>query len=377
MSKAKNFEIAFRLGSKIDPSVKRNFQTASKQLGDMQKKIGSAVKTGAKFAVGFAGVATAVAGSATLMANKFAATGDRIDKLSQKIGLSRQAFQEWEFILSQSGTDIEKMQIGLKTLTDRMDEAKNGIGDGAKNFKRLGLSATDSTGALKSQEQMFEETVEALQNMPDGAEKARIAFELFGRSGQELMPLLNGASGSVDEMKKKAHDLGLVIGDDAVDGAILWTDTMDQAKRALGGLFNTVAASALPKMQKFLDYGISKLPVLREKITKGMDVAGKVLSDVGEKGIKAFNSIRDAIRNNQPTIDRLKQIGIDLGEVLKSGFENAKPFIAWVGNVGIPKARDILIALVNKGIDFYNLIKNNWSTIKPIVMGAEIGRAHV
>ena len=247
----KNFEIAFKLGSKLDPSVKKNFDAASKQMGGLRNNIGTIVKSGALMAAGIAAAGTAAAGAAVMMANKFAATGDRVDKLSQKIGMSRQGFQEWEFILSQSGTDIEKMQVGLKTLNQRMDEASRETGKGAEYFDRLKLSATDSTGALKSQEQMFEETVVALQGMEDGSEKARLATELFGKAGQELMPLLNGAAGSVEEMKEKAHELGLVISDEAVESAILWTDTMDQAKRAMGGLFNTVAGAALPTMQKF------------------------------------------------------------------------------------------------------------------------------
>ncbi|MGO4890288.1 hypothetical protein ACJ2A9_21275 [Anaerobacillus sp. MEB173] len=372
MSSKKNFEIAFQLGAKLNPSVKKAFGDASKQLGNMKKNIGNVIKTSAKMAAGLAVAGAAVVGAAGAMANKFAATGDRIDKLSQKIGLSRQAFQEWEFILSQSGTDIEKMQTGLKTLNQRMEEATRGTGKGADAFKTLELSAYDSTGALKTQEQMFEETVVALQEMEDGSEKARLATELLGKAGQELMPLLNGAAGSVDEMKQKAHELGIVVGDDAVDAAILWTDTMDQAKRAMGGLFNTIAAGVLPTMQKFLDMGMSKLPALQKTVKTSMSVAGNVLSWVGEKGMQAFNGIQSAIRDNQPTIERVRQLGYDLGEVLKNAFNNAQPYISWLSNEGIPLARDMIVELINKGLDFYNLVKDNWSTIKPIVIGAAI-----
>ena len=122
------------------------------------------------------------------VATKTAATTDRIDKMSQKIGISRQGFQEWEFILSQSGTDIEKLQMGMKTLVSQADQADKGVGKGADNFARLGISVRDATGNLKDQETLFNEVVVALQNMEDGTEKARLANELLGRSGSELMP---------------------------------------------------------------------------------------------------------------------------------------------------------------------------------------------
>ena len=65
-----------------------------------------------------------MAGGASLfgMANKATDTLDRVDKLSQKIGMSRQGFQEWDYILSQSGTDVEKATDGFKTLVTQIDQ---------------------------------------------------------------------------------------------------------------------------------------------------------------------------------------------------------------------------------------------------------------
>lgn len=229
-------------------------------LGDRFKKgIKTAGKWGAAIVAG-----AAVAGGAMLgAANKAAESTDRIDKLSQKIGISRKAFQEWDFILSQSGTDIEKMQNGLKTLVQRMDESATGVGEGAETFKELGLSATDSAGKMKSQEQMFEETVKTLQGMPEGADKSRLAFEMFGRAGTELMPLLNGAAGSVDEMKKKAEELGLVLSDDAIDSGVKFTDTMDQLKRSMGTAFTQIGVTVMPMLQTFFEWIIANMPVIQ------------------------------------------------------------------------------------------------------------------
>src|SRR5690606_39491274 len=63
----------------------------------------------------------------------------------------------------------------------------------------LGVSVKDASGNVKDQETIFNESVVALQNMEDGTEKAKLANDLFGRSGAEMMPLLNGAAGRSEE----------------------------------------------------------------------------------------------------------------------------------------------------------------------------------
>ncbi|MBP1924590.1 transposase [Sedimentibacter acidaminivorans] len=330
----KNFDIAFQLGAKMDPSVKKSFGNASKQLSNMQSNIKNTIKAGAKLAVGIAAAATATVGSAVLMANKFAETGDHIDKLSQKLGMSRKSFQEWDFILSQNGTSIDSMGAGMKTLTNQVDDLSKGGKVATDAFSQLGLSYEDMAGL--TQEQIFEKTVIALQGVEDTTKRAAIANDLLGKSGAELAPLLNAGADSVEAMKKQAHDLGLVLGDEAVDAAVLWTDTTDQAKRAMGGLFNTIASKALPGLQKFLNYGIEKLPMLNEKISTAMTVAGNVFRWLGENGLKAFNSIKSVIQENQPLIIKI---------------------------------RDTISGLAQKGLDFYNLIKDNWPKIKPVLIG--------
>lgn len=115
-------------------------------------------------------------------------------------------------------------------MVQRMDESVQGTGKGAEAFKQLGVSATDLNGNLKSQEQVFEEVVTKMQELPEGAEKSQLAFDMFGKAGLELMPLLNSTGGSVEELKQKAEELGLVMSDEAINAGVVFTDSMDQVK---------------------------------------------------------------------------------------------------------------------------------------------------
>jgi phage-related protein len=299
----------FRLFGSIfinSDEAEKSISRTEEKAESLGSKLGNGIKTAAKWGTAIVGGATAAAGGLMAVATKTAATTDRIDKLSQKIGLSRQGFQEWEFILSQSGTDIEKLQMGMKTLVSQVDQADKGVGKGADNFARLGISVRDATGNLKDQETLFNEVMVALQNMEDGTEKARLANELLGRSGSELMPLLNGAAGSIDAMKQQAHDLGLVISDDVVDAGVLFTDTMDQLKRSFGAMATGIGASVFPMVQQFAEFIIANMPMIQE-------VLGNVMNSLSEAVSAVLPFLMDLIQNAlPPMIDLFSQIASDI-----------------------------------------------------------------
>lgn len=302
-----------RLAQEVEKA--RAAQEKTAKLGALQAENQKAIGETKSQLTSTIGVITAV-GTATMVAMQKASDAtDRVDKLSQKIGMSRQGFQEWDFILSQSGTNIEKMQVGMKTLVNRMEESAKGSGVGADALKRLGVSATDSSGNLKKQEQVMEEVVRKMQDMPEGAEKSKLAFDLFGKSGLELMPLLNSVGGSVDELKDKAHELGLVLSDEAIDAGVNFQDAMDQLKRSLGGVGTQILATLMPtvtewagqiavltgKVQKFAQ----EHPRLIQLLTKV--AGGLLLAKAGALGLKlGFLQAKGGVLGILGIISRLK-----------------------------------------------------------------------
>ncbi|WP_163538307.1 hypothetical protein [Gracilibacillus sp. YIM 98692] len=368
----KSFEIAFQLGAEMDPSVKKAFGNAQKQMGKMRKSVTNTIKTGAKLAAGFTAAGAVVGGAAVAMANKFADTADRIDKTSMKLGVTTDAFQELEYAMGQVGVRQETLEKGLGRLNQR-------LGDTEKNEKyraaieNLGIATEDTSGKTRDADEVFMETVQALHEMDDATQQAAKAEEIFGtRTARELMPAIKAGGDAIGDLRDEAHELGHVIGKDSVDAGVLWADTMDKAQKMMGGLFNSVASKALPILQKFLDYGIDNMPVLQEKISGAVSKAGDILSWIGNTGTDVFQNIKDAIDDNQPTIERFQTLASNGGNMLQTAFDNAKPYINWVKDVGIPLAVDAIANIIEKGMDFYNLIKNNWSTIKPLLLGIVI-----
>jgi hypothetical protein len=248
-----------------------------KKADGLASKLGKGLKTAGKVGAVGIGAITAGAGALGGMASKAAEMTDNIDKMSQKLGMSRQGFQEWDFILSQSGASIDSMKMGMKTLADRAVEAAEGTGEGSKAFDKLGLSATDAAGKMKSQEQIFNETVTALQQVENDTERAALANDLLGRSGQELAPLLNQGAGSIEDMKNKARDLGLVINDESIDAGVKFTDTVDQLKRSFGAAAAQVGADLLPMFQSLAEWVIANMPTIQEVFSKVFGVISAVV----------------------------------------------------------------------------------------------------
>ena len=333
---------------KANESIHKTDSLASK-LG---KGLGNGIKTAAKW--GAAISAGAVAGGAALLgvAKNAADTGDRVDKLSQKIGLSRQGFQEWEYILSQNGTSIEVLQGGMKKMNKTLDDAKSGNEKAAATFARVGLSLSEIKDM--NPEQAFEATVKALQGMPEGAEKAALANELLGRSGSELMPLLNGSAESVEELKKQAHDLGIVLSDDAVDASALFTDTLDNLQRSFGAVVAKVGVAVMPIMQQFADWILVNMPTIQ----RVMGIVFNAIQVAVTTVVKVFQDYFLPVLAS--VVNWVKENWDDISATVKFVFDLVKSAVTFISGI----FKNYLIPAFKAVVDW---VRNNWDEISRII----------
>ncbi|WP_438316555.1 phage tail protein [Sporosarcina sp. FA9] len=315
-------------------------------------KLGAGIKTAAKWGAAIGAGALAAGAGMYKMATSSAETTDRIDKLSQKIGMSRDGFQEWDFIMSQSGGSVEQLQMGFKTMVNSIDQAVAGSGKGADSFKKLGISVKDANGQVKDQETVFNEAVIALQGMEEGTEKAKLANDLFGRSGAEMMPLLNGAAGSVEDMKKQAHDLGLILGDDAIDAGVAFTDTIDQLQRSFQTAIAAIGVQFMPMITKFADFIIANMPTIQAVIGTVFGVISDVIGVAVEWLSKAIDAIGDVVTSisewageNTELLNRIKESFMSLFDGIKEGFGTV---VEWVKKFGtlVKENADIVIPAI-------------------------------
>ena len=308
------FKDAEKAADKFGDEIKDTGKDTEK-AGDQFQKVGEVLKTvGKAMAAAAAAIgAGAVAAGKKIwdMANDTAAAGDTVDKMSQKLGLSAKAYQEWDYVLSQSGADIESMGAGFKSLTNLVDKATSGNDAAAASFKKLGISTKDLKDM--SREDIFALTVKRMQEMGDTTERAALANTIFGKSGQGLAPLLNQTAEATQELRDKANELGFVMSDEAVDASVKFTDSMDTLKRTFEGVKNSITSELLPGLTSITD-GLALL------LTGSDGAKDKIKSGANEIVTAIKKAIPQATEALKTVLDVISELAVDLFPDLLSLF---------------------------------------------------------
>lgn len=242
--------IATEMGAAVEPAAKSAGEKGGKTLGENLAKGLKATAATIGAAMTAATAAAVATGKAFInAANSTAAYGDNIDKMSQKMGISAKAYQEWDFVMQHAGSSIDSLKGSMKTLA-------NAATSGNDAFAKLGITQQQIAGM--SQEELFGATISALQNVKNETERTSLASKLLGKGATELGALFNMTSDETDALKKQVHDLGGVMSDDAVKAAANYQDEMQNMKTALTGVKNNIMSSFLPGISSVMN-GLSKV----------------------------------------------------------------------------------------------------------------------
>lgn len=313
----------FDLAAKItldSSEYEQGLDNAEKKSSSFGSKVKTALSTGAK--VGVAAIGALTTGTIALgtaivgQTGKVASYGDNIDKMSQKMGLSAEAYQEWDFIMQHNGTTIESLKTGMKTLATAVESGNDAFG-------RLGI--TEEQIASMNNEELFSTVIKQLQGVTDETERTYLTGQLLGRGATELGPLLNMTAEELDEMRQQAHDLGGVMSDEAVKSAAAYQDSLQNLQTQVGGLSRGIVSQFLPAVTTIMDgltaiFGGDKSGVAQvsEGVKTMLDGIISALPDVAETGILIIQTLAEAIFSNIPAIvdAGIKIVGMLVDSVL-------------------------------------------------------------
>lgn len=350
--------------STFSQKVQESKGNADKNISSLGKGIQTAMKWGAG--------ATAAAGAALGgFALKTASTADKVDKMSQKLGLSRQGYQEIGYAMSRSGADLDSFGGGMKALTANMDKANEGNKTAQENFAKLGVSITDSNGHLRSQQDVLRDTIIAMQGMEAGTEKSRLATELFGKQGQELLPLLNSGKGSFEELTQRANDLGLVMGDSAVDAGVTFGDTLDDVKNSLGMVAANIGAQVLPVLTDMLNVVLEHMPQIQAVLTTVFTTIQNVFNFIAQH-TTLFATLATAIGIVVAAIGLYNAVAavkaaMDAAQVVSLGGLIAAKMADAAATMAALAPYILIVAAIAAVIAIIVLCVKHWDTIKQVV----------
>lgn len=353
-------------------------KTGEKSEG-LLTKLGKGITTAAKWGAALAAGAAAAAAGIYKLATGSAAAADAIDKGSQAIGFSKEAYQQWDYVLSQSGSSIDSVGTWMQKLTNNIDDLGKGSSSAREKFDRLGLSY-DELSAM-SPEQQFETVIKTLQGVSDESERAALRNDLFGNSSKELAALLNTEADAVDGMKQKAKDLGMVMSDDAIGAGVKFTDALDTMKRSVTGMVNGLGAEFLPMLTNVFTWVSDHMPQIRGTVSGAIDTVKTVIGaaadfvqeNIGKVQTVAstvwaaistiFEAVKTAIGSVTASMDGA---GMDWGNVwsgIQAAIQTAADVIAGI----ITVLGEAIGWLVTEAQTDGTLINTVWNTIQEVI----------
>lgn len=280
---------------------------------DIARAHGS-LKTMAEAAVGL-GAAMAT-GLAAIVASTIE-MADKMGKLAQVTGLTTESLSALSFAAKMVDVDQESLAKGLEKLAKNMDKAAQSTG--ASAFGRLGIAVKDASGHLKDSDVVLAEIADKFAKMPDGAQKTALAMQLFGKSGAQLIPLLDKGSAGIQQFKDEAERLGLVLDDTTRANAEKFEESLKRLKAASEGAALQFTSGLLPTLNNLVDV-----------FTKG------------EKRVSAFKIAGDLMgKGLQIIANAANSAALAFGLFVLNG-EKANNIASKIANVMVPGAGTLI-----------------------------------
>ena len=278
-------DIVYSIGgdtAALDQALDESVNMAESRSADYGAAIGT---------IGTASIAAggAITGALGAMALGWAASGDELDKMSERTGVNVTELDRMKFILEQNGAELNTFEMAQRNMIRALDDAADGTGRNAEALERLGLDYHELREM--SPEEQFKTIAFAIGDVEDHTERSALAMEMFGsRVGTKLLPMINAGEEAFDALGQRAEELGLHT-DESAQQAADFTDTMNELKHAFQGAMITigpfVAEMLIPFIEKTIDAVVATVEWMQENealssaITKLTAVVGAALLAFG------------------------------------------------------------------------------------------------
>ncbi|MEA4869896.1 MAG: hypothetical protein VB062_04580 [Christensenella sp.] len=274
----------------------------SKGLKDFSSVAGGVALGAAKaFAVGIAAISTAAVFAAKKIYDLTTGAGEWADELltlSSQTSVSAQTLQEWTYAARFIDTEVESMTkgmsrvvMGMKTATDK---GKDYI-DVAGGIK---IAMTNQDGSMKSTEQVFYDTIDALGGIENATMRDIAAQDIFGKSYQDMKPLIDAGSDSLLRYASEAHSAGIILSDEAVNSLGQFDDQMQRVNARLETAGKLAAVSFLPAVSNIVGGVTDILSTITTALSDGFQEED--IQTISDAITEQLETAIDGIAKNAP-----------------------------------------------------------------------------
>ena len=221
-----------------------------------------------------------------------AAYADEILTQSAVTGLSTEALQEYQYAAELVDVSLDTLTSSQTKMIRSMDAARRGSKEQAEAFDKLGISVQNADGTLRDAQDVFSDAIDALGAISNETQRDGIAMTIFGRSARDLNPLIEAGSDGLRELTQEAHNVGYVMGDEALDALGAVDDQLQRMNRSGEALKNQIAVGMAPAVENLMEKG-TDLFVRLQEAAEGSGI------------LEVFGALLDVVSALEPLFDVL------------------------------------------------------------------------
>ena len=264
----------------------------AQRAGPVGRALGHLGPGGLAAAAGIGAIALAL-GGALRISREAVAAFDEIGKRADTLRLSTDGFQALTLAANEEGIAFEKIETGVRALTERQSQLTKGQGELYSRLKDTHPELLKQLAALDSNDDRLRLITQALKNANSETERNTIAYAAFGEAGLEVARMLERQEGGYDGLLDRSREMGIVE-EEAIRRAETYAGEMGELARQID----------VNLKQAFVDLA----PVMIEAYEFAADVSSgirDITAAIGEMfdAIRTDNSVARGLVNMDAEIE--------------------------------------------------------------------------
>lgn len=315
-------------------SVMRDVKSATSDLRTNVSNLGPMIRAFAALAVAaFVAIAVVITERVVRALIDFGRTMsglvERAQQTGQMLGMTARQISALNAVAQMSDMSIDQMRSGMVRLERSMVQAANGGRQQAAAFRTLGIDVT----RIRNPMEALMQVADRFQNMEDGPRKVALAMQLMGRSGAQMIPILNQGREGLQRMAGQAEELGAVMSREMVAAGLAVDDAIDEMDLGFQGLRNTLFTALAPVILVVVRGLTAMIRAMIESYRTGgmmrtvvnalittLRILGTVVIAVAGVAVGAFQAIKLSI---DATLGSAIALGRAMGRLLSGDFSGA------------------------------------------------------